>query len=83
MSEHASSPSLEVPLNRRRFIASSAASAGALVVGFQFGGTTLAHGAARGAFTPNAYVRVSTDGYVTIVVSLIEMGRARSPRFRC
>lgn len=75
MSEHSASPSLELPLNRRRFIAASATTAGALVVGFQFGGTTLAHGAERGAFTPNAHVRVGADGYVTIVVSLVEMGQ--------
>lgn len=75
MSEHLPPLSFDVRLNRRRFIASSVATTGALVVGFQFDGATLAHGAARDAFIPNGYVRVGADGYVTIVVSLIEMGQ--------
>jgi isoquinoline 1-oxidoreductase beta subunit len=68
-------PALPSP-SRRGFLKSGAASAGALVIGTWLPGLSAAAGAATGqALAPNAYVRVGSDGLVTIVVSFAEMGQ--------
>lgn len=62
-------------LSRRGFLATAAAAAGVLVVPFHLPGASDAEAAPRREFAPNAYVRVGSDDFVTIVVGLVEMGQ--------
>lgn len=61
------------PLSRREFVAAGVAAGAGLVIGFY-----LPHGnGASGSegFSPNAYLRISPDNKVTIVVARSEMGQ--------
>src|SRR5258707_1299682 len=60
------------PLSRREFVAAGVAAGAGLVIGFY-----LPHkGASQAeAFSPNAYLRISPDNKVTIVVARSEMGQ--------
>ena len=59
-------------LNRREFVAAGIAAGVGLVVGFY-----LPHrrGASQEAFSPNAYLRITPDNKITIVVARSEMGQ--------
>ena len=60
------------PLSRREFVAGAAAAGAGLVIGFY-----LPHGSgsAKDSFSPNAYLRITPDNQVTIVVARSEMGQ--------
>jgi isoquinoline 1-oxidoreductase beta subunit len=60
------------PLSRREFVAGGVAAGAGLVVGFY-----LPHGRKTGKeiFSPNAYVRITPDDKITIVVARSEMGQ--------
>jgi len=60
------------PLSRREFVAVGVAAGAGLVVGFY-----LPHGGRSGkeVFSPNAYLRITPDNKVTIVVARSEMGQ--------
>ncbi len=60
------------PLSRRDFLTASVAAGAGLVIGFY-----LPHGssAARDTFAPNAYLKITPDGKITIVVARSEMGQ--------
>ncbi len=59
------------PLSRRDFLAVGAAAGAGLVIGFY-----LPHGSASGnTFAPNAFLRITPDGKITIVVARSEMGQ--------
>jgi isoquinoline 1-oxidoreductase beta subunit len=60
------------PLSRREFVAVGVAAGAGLVVGFY-----LPHGrrAGKEVFSPNAYLRITPDNKVTIVVARSEMGQ--------
>ncbi|MGA9390628.1 MAG: xanthine dehydrogenase family protein molybdopterin-binding subunit [Candidatus Sulfotelmatobacter sp.] len=60
------------PLNRREFVAAGVAAGAGLVVGFY-----LPHGAnsEKRTFSPNAYVRITPENEITIVVARSEMGQ--------
>jgi isoquinoline 1-oxidoreductase beta subunit len=60
------------PLSRREFVAAAVAGGAGLVVGFY-----LPHGErkSKDAFSPNAYLRITPDNKVTIVVARSEMGQ--------
>src|SRR5271168_5122440 len=60
------------PLSRREFVAAGVAAGAGLVVGFY-----LLHGKKYGreVFSPNAYVRITPDNKITIVVARSEMGQ--------
>ena len=60
------------PLSRREFVAAGAAAGAGLVIGFY-----LPHGAGskQESFSPNAYLRITPDDKVTIVVARSEMGQ--------
>ncbi len=59
-------------LNRREFIAAGVAAGAGLIVGFY-----LPHGrrASTESFSPNAYLRITPDNKVTVVVARSEMGQ--------
>jgi isoquinoline 1-oxidoreductase beta subunit len=59
------------PLSRREFVATGVAAGAGLVVGFY-----LPHRGASGkVFSPNAYLRITPDNKITIVVARSEMGQ--------
>jgi len=59
------------PLSRREFVAAGVAAGAGLVIGFY-----LPHrGSGKDVFSPNAYVRITPDNKVTIVVARSEMGQ--------
>lgn len=61
------------PLSRREFIAAGAAAGAGLVIGFY-----LPHGpngATGDVFSPNAYLKITPDNKVTVVVARSEMGQ--------
>jgi isoquinoline 1-oxidoreductase subunit beta len=66
-------------LNRRDFLKAGSAGATGLVIGFYLPGRLEASAkptaAAAGPFAPNAWIRVSTDDSVTIVIDKSEMGQ--------
>jgi isoquinoline 1-oxidoreductase subunit beta len=65
--------------SRRRFLQTSTAATGALVLGFylpeRMAGRVLALAASPEPFAPNAFVRIASDGTVTILVNKSEMGQ--------
>ncbi len=60
------------PLSRREFVAAGVAAGAGLVVGFY-----LPHGGRAGkeVFSPNAYLRITPDNKITVVVARSEMGQ--------
>ena len=62
------------PISRREFVAAGVAAGAGLVIGFY-----LPHGASSSSnkeyFSPNAYLRITPDNKVTIVVARSEMGQ--------
>ncbi|HXX00542.1 MAG TPA: molybdopterin cofactor-binding domain-containing protein, partial [Candidatus Acidoferrales bacterium] len=59
------------PLSRREFVAAGVAAGAGLVIGFY-----LPHGRSENElFSPNAYLRITPDNKVTIVVARSEMGQ--------
>jgi isoquinoline 1-oxidoreductase subunit beta len=60
-------------LSRRTFLGRSAAASAGLVIGFYLPKTTSAQ--ATGVFSPNAYLRITPDEKITIVVARTEMGQ--------
>jgi CO/xanthine dehydrogenase Mo-binding subunit len=69
------------PVSRRQFVVALAASGGGLLVGFRIdGGQSLAAAlepasSTPPAFAPNAFIRIGTDGRITLIVSQVEMGQ--------
>jgi isoquinoline 1-oxidoreductase beta subunit len=60
-------------LSRRAFLGTSAAAGAGLVIGFYLPKTASAQ--AAGVFSPNAYLRITPDEKITIVVARTEMGQ--------
>ncbi|MBV9340594.1 MAG: xanthine dehydrogenase family protein molybdopterin-binding subunit [Acidobacteria bacterium] len=60
-------------ISRRRFFRTSAAGAAGLVIGFHL--PSRARGQAAASFAPNAYLRISPEGRITVVVARSEMGQ--------
>jgi len=60
------------PLSRREFVAAGVAAGAGLVIGFY-----LPHGegSRKESFSPNAYLRITPDNKVTVVVARSEMGQ--------
>src|SRR5271168_3052531 len=60
------------PLSRREFVAGAVAAGAGLVIGFYL---PHKHASQADAFSPNAYLRITPDNKVTIVVARSEMGQ--------
>jgi isoquinoline 1-oxidoreductase subunit beta len=61
------------PLSRRAFLGTSAAAGAGLVIGFYL--PRRAQAEVEGVFSPNAYLRITPDGKITVVVARTEMGQ--------
>src|SRR3989449_4984564 len=68
-------PDMTVDLSRRQFLSVGAALGGGLLIGFRTGAAHTAESAAGAAFTPNAFIRIGTDGSVTLTMPYVEMGQ--------
>jgi isoquinoline 1-oxidoreductase subunit beta len=67
---------MTVDLSRRQFLSVSAALGGGLLIGFTTSPSIRnAEGAAGATFTPNAFVRVGTDGQIVLTMPYVEMGQ--------
>src|SRR6202047_4162027 len=60
------------PVSRRAFVATGVAAGAGLVIGFYLPRGT---GSQKESFSPNAYLRITPDNRVTIVVARSEMGQ--------
>ena len=60
-------------LSRRAFLGTSAAAGAGLVIGFYI--PSRAQAEAEAAFSPNAYLTITSDGKITVVVARSEMGQ--------
>jgi isoquinoline 1-oxidoreductase beta subunit len=58
------------PVSRREFLAVGAAAGAGLVIGFY-----LPHGQSSAPFSPNAFLKITPDGKITVVVARSEMGQ--------
>jgi len=63
-------------MSRRQFIKTSALAGGGLLLACHIpGGSRAAAAAAASSFAPNAFLRIGTDGSVTVIVNKSEMGQ--------
>lgn len=60
------------PISRRHFLAVGAAASTGLVIGFYLHSGL---GPAKGTFAPNAYLKITPDGKIIVVVARSEMGQ--------
>jgi len=74
--KNAYTPALPQP-SRRNFLKAAGATGAGLVVAFHFGGAhkAAAQGVAKIRFNPNAFIRITTDNYVTVIAKHLEMGQ--------
>jgi isoquinoline 1-oxidoreductase beta subunit len=67
-----------VNVSRRRFLSISAAVGGGLLIGFNapsIRDADAAQGAAGASFTPNAFIRIGSDGQIVLTMPYVEMGQ--------
>ena len=66
-------------VSRRDFVVVLTATGGGLLLGCQMGersgAKTAAAAASPPAFTPNAFIRIGSDGRVTLIMNQVEMGQ--------
>src|SRR2546428_363242 len=68
-------PDMTVDLSRRQFLSASAALGGGLLISFRTGAAHTAESAAGAAFTPNAFIRIGSDGQIVLTMPYVEMGQ--------
>jgi isoquinoline 1-oxidoreductase beta subunit len=61
-------------LSRREFLKASAAAGGGMILGFNLP-LVLGEAAQSGSFSPNAFIRIGSDGGVVLTMPYVEMGQ--------
>src|SRR3989449_11712055 len=61
------------PVSRREFLVVSAAAGGGLLLGWSW--RTAGAQETASVFAPNAFIRIGTDGRVTLIMGQVEMGQ--------
>jgi CO/xanthine dehydrogenase Mo-binding subunit len=61
--------------SRREFVTILAAAGGGLLLGYRAEGAQATRGTTSASFAPNAFIRISPDGSVTLVMPQAEMGQ--------
>jgi len=61
------------PVSRREFLVASAATGGGLLLGWSW--QTAGAQETASVFAPNAFIRIGTDGRVTLIMGQVEMGQ--------
>ena len=61
------------PVSRREFLVVSAAAGGGLLLGWSW--RTAGAQETTSVFAPNAFIRIGTDGRVTLIMGQVEMGQ--------
>jgi isoquinoline 1-oxidoreductase beta subunit len=62
-------------LSRRRFLSASAALGGGMLIGFTAQAAGAAEKIASEPFAPNAFIRIDSNGQVTLIMPYVEMGQ--------
>src|SRR5258708_21472925 len=63
-------------VSRREFLAAGAAAGGGLLLGWHVDAQPrVAATATPAVFAPNAFIRIATDGRVTMIIGQVEMGQ--------
>jgi isoquinoline 1-oxidoreductase beta subunit len=62
------------PVSRRAFLQVGVAAGGGLLIGLKLPGATVEAAAAAG-FSPNAFIRIASDGTVVLTMPYVEMGQ--------
>src|SRR5258706_16342425 len=64
---------------RRQFLSAGASLGGGMLIGFTLGPSIseakAAQGASSSAFTPNAFIRIESDGQIVLTMPYVEMGQ--------
>ncbi|NOR37472.1 MAG: molybdopterin-dependent oxidoreductase, partial [Woeseiaceae bacterium] len=71
----------QMPMDRRAFLKVSILASGALMVGVGSKGSAQANSVENGIWKPNLYVRIETDGMITIVSKNPEAGQGVKTAF--
>ncbi|HET7062938.1 MAG TPA: xanthine dehydrogenase family protein molybdopterin-binding subunit [Rudaea sp.] len=75
MTEVTTGPVVATSASRRAFLQTSLAAGGALLLGFRLPVAAPSGTQARVAFAPNAFIRIDTQGIVTLIMPQVEMGQ--------
>src|SRR5689334_3965070 len=67
----------QIPLkvNRRNFLKSGAIAAGGFMLSFYIPSQAKENRAGESSFAPNAFLRISQDNEITVILSKVEMGQ--------
>jgi isoquinoline 1-oxidoreductase beta subunit len=68
-------PQTPLSINRRTFLKSGAAAAGGFMLSFYIPSQAKDNGVDKSTFAPNAFLRISQDNAITIILSKVEMGQ--------
>ncbi len=75
MTEATIGPVVAASTSRRAFLQTGLAAGGALLLGFRLPLAAPPSGQANVAFAPNAFIRIDTQGIVTLIMPQVEMGQ--------